>query len=175
MRDGADGDEQSIRNAAGSRRARPTGGVRRVKLDVHPGVRVGLALENHLAPLFGALGIRCSRAAVTERRSKPDFLFPGATQYRDPAFDPLRLTMLGVKSTCKDRWRQILPEADRIGTKHLLTLETGISEHQTGEMQSQSVQLVLPRVLHETYSVAQRGWLWDVRGFTNLVLSRQQP
>lgn len=136
--------------------------------------RAGLALENHLVHLFGSLGIRCSRAAVTERRSRPDFLFPGATQYHDPAFDPLRLTMLGVKSTCKDRWRQILPEADRISSKHLLTLETGISEHQTGEMQSQRVQLVLPRALHETYSAAQRGWLWDVRGFTSLVLTRQQ-
>jgi len=136
--------------------------------------RVGLALENHLAHIFGSLGIRCSRAAVTERRSKPDFLFPGAAEYRDPGFDPLWLTMLGVKSTCKDRWRQILPEADRISPKHLLTLETGISEHQTAEMRSQGVQLVLPRALHETYSPAQRDWLQDLRGFTGLVLDRQQ-
>ena len=136
--------------------------------------RVGLAFENHLSHLFGSLGIHHSRAAVTERRSKPDFLFPGAAEYHDPAFDPFRLTMLGVKSTCKDRWRQILPEADRINRKHLLTLEAGISEHQTGEMQSQDVQLVLPRALHETYSPAQRGWLQDVRGFTALVLDRQE-
>ncbi len=136
--------------------------------------RVGLALENHLAHLFDSLGIRCSRAAVTERRSKPDFLFPGVAEYHDPAFDPLRLTMLGVKSTCKDRWRQILPEADRINPKHLLTLEAGISEHQTDEMQRQGVQLVLPHALHETYSPTQRGWLQNVRGFTALVLDRQQ-
>ena len=29
--------------------------------------------------------------------------------------------MLAVKTTCKDPWRQILTEADHIGTKHLLT------------------------------------------------------
>ncbi len=136
--------------------------------------RVGLAFENHLSHLFDSLGIHHSRAAVTERRSKPDFLFPGATEYHDPAFDPLRLTMLGVKSTCKDRWRQILPEADRISPKHLLTLEAGISGNQTDEMQSQGVQLVLPRALHETYSIPQRDWLQDVRGFTDLVVARQQ-
>jgi hypothetical protein len=136
--------------------------------------RVGLALENHLAHLFGTLGVRCSRTAVTERRSKPDFLFPGSAEYHDPAFDPLCLTMLGVKSTCKDRWRQILPEADRISPKHLLTLEAGISEHQTAEMHSQGVQLVLPRALHETYSPMQRGWLQDLRDFTSLILDRQQ-
>jgi hypothetical protein len=28
--------------------------------------------------------------------------------------------MPGVKSTCKDRWRQVLAEADRIDHKHLL-------------------------------------------------------
>jgi hypothetical protein len=30
--------------------------------------------------------------------------------------------MLGSKSTLKDRWRQVLDEADRITHKHLLTL-----------------------------------------------------
>lgn len=136
--------------------------------------RVGLALAKHLSHLFDCLGIHHSRAAVTERRAKPDLLFPSAAEYHDPAFDRLRLTMLGVKSTCKDRWRQILPEADRISPKHLLTLEAGISENQTGEMQRQGVHLVLPRALHETYSPAQHDWLLDVRGFTDLALTRQQ-
>ena len=27
-------------------------------------------------------------------------------------------SMLGVKTTCKDRWRQVLSEADRIPQKH---------------------------------------------------------
>jgi hypothetical protein len=40
-------------------------------------------------------------------------------------------------------------------------------------MQSQGVQLVLPRALHETYSISQLGWLQDVRGFTDLVAARQ--
>lgn len=81
--------------------------------------------------------------------------------------------MLGVKSTCKDRWRQVLAEADRIDDKHLLTLETSISTHQTDEMAAKRLQLVLPRGLHQTYTPAQQAWLMDVATFTDLVRSRQ--
>ncbi len=73
--------------------------------------RVGLSLENHLESLFTALGVRYSRTAVTENKTKPDFLFPGHAEYHDPAFNHLNLIMLGVKTTCKDRWRQVLAEA----------------------------------------------------------------
>jgi EcoRII C terminal len=81
--------------------------------------------------------------------------------------------MLGVKSTCKDRWRQVLAEADRIEHKHLLTLEAAISGNQTDEMQTKNLQLVLPRRLHESYSEAQRLWLMDVSSFIALVQEQQ--
>ena len=135
--------------------------------------RVGYALENHLGTLFGQLGIRFSRTAVTENKSKPDFLFPGIAEYRDTAFDPVKLTMLGVKSTCKDRWRQVLAEADRVTHKHLLTLETAISANQTQEMQAKSLQLVIPRQLHSTYTAPQQAWLIDLASFTEIVGDRQ--
>ncbi len=135
--------------------------------------RVGLALENHMEVVLGSLGIRYKRTAITENKAKPDFLFPGQAEYHDPAFDPLKLTMLAVKSTCKDRWRQVLAEADRIDEKHLLTLETAISTGQTAEMQAKRLQLIVPRALHETYSEAQRGWLFCVRDFTSLARSKQ--
>lgn len=135
--------------------------------------RVGLALENHMEVVFNSLGIRYTRAAVTENKSKPDFLLPGQAEYHDPDLDPSRLSMLAVKSTCKDRWRQVLAEADRIPEKHLLTLETAISANQTVEMQAKKIQLVVPRALQETYSEAQRAWLFDVRAFAELALQRQ--
>lgn len=135
--------------------------------------RVGLALENHMEVVFSSLGIRYERAGITENKSKPDFLLPGQKEYRNPDFDPLRLSMLAVKSTCKDRWRQVLAEADRIEVKHLLTLETSISVNQTDEMQAKRLQLVVPRGLHETYGEAQRAWLFDVRAFSGLALQRQ--
>lgn len=136
--------------------------------------RVGLALENHVEQILVAQGVRHARAAVTENRSKPDFLFPGSPEYNDPAYAPIRLTMLGVKATCKDRWRQVLAEANRISPKHLLTLETAISTTQTAEMKDRQLQLVVPRSLHPTYETDQRSWLMDLAAFTGLVRSRQQ-
>lgn len=135
--------------------------------------RVGYALENHLEALFKGIGIEYARSAVTENKSKPDFLFPSANAYQDATFDPRRLTVLAVKSTCKERWRQVLSEADRVENKHLLTLETAISPNQTDEMISRHLQLVLPRSLHSTYTQNQRDWLMDVRHFVGLVQERQ--
>lgn len=135
--------------------------------------RAGLALENHLEMLFQECGIRYSRTPITENRAKPDFIFPGAEEYHDPSCNETLLTMLGVKSSCKDRWRQVLAEADRIDKKHLLTLEVAISMNQTEEMQVQRLQLVVPKSLHKTYRVQQQLWLMSVEEFTEFVLEKQ--
>lgn len=136
--------------------------------------RVGLSLENHVELLFKENKIQYDRTKATENKSKPDFLFPSQKAYQDEKFDALRLTMLGVKSTCKDRWRQVLAEADRISDKHLLTLEVAISESQTKEMASKRLQLVLPRSLHGTYSMQQQKELMDVSEFIGVVRERQR-
>lgn len=135
--------------------------------------RAGNALENHLEHLFGLLGIRNDRTAVTEGKAKPDFLFPGAEAYHDPAFPSQLLTMLGAKSTCKDRWRQVLAEAERIPDKHLLTLEPSISTNQTDEMQQRRLQLVVPSRLHASYTETQRSWLMSVSDLIKMLLDRQ--
>jgi ADP-ribose pyrophosphatase YjhB (NUDIX family) len=135
--------------------------------------RAGYALENHLEAVFAAHGIRHDRTAVTENKNKPDFLFPGVAEYRDLAFPAARLTMLAAKTSAKDRWRQILGEADRIPAKHLITLEPSISENQTDEMKARQVSLVLPRSIHSSYSAAQRPWLLDVESFIGLVSGRE--
>ncbi len=119
------------------------------------------------------VSVRYARTPRTESKSKPDFIFPGIEEYGDLEYDPLHLTMLGVKSSCKDRWRQVLAEADRIEKKHLLTLEAAISETQTDEMRSKKLQLVLPNELHDTYSEAQQSWIINVSQFTEHARQRQ--
>ena len=111
---------------------------------------------------------------MTEHKHKPDFLFPDLETYQAaPAEGDPRLTMLGAKSTCKDRWRQVLAEAEKISRKHLLTLEPGISEPQTDQMEASSLQLVVPSPVHGSYTDAQRGWLWSVEDFIGEVRARQ--
>ncbi len=136
--------------------------------------RAGFALEHHLAEIFRVFALKYDRQAVTEHNTKPDFLFPGAGEYHDKKFPATGLSMLGVKSTCKDRWRQVLSEAVRIPDKHLLTLEPGISENQTNEMRANRLQLVLPSELHHTYTDAQQTWLMDIRGFVDQIREQQK-
>jgi hypothetical protein len=136
--------------------------------------RAGQSLENHLEALFKARGISFARGAETENKNKPDFLFPGADEYRDTTFPAARLTMLGSKSSLKDRWRQVLAEARRIDEKHLITLEPGISHTQTDQMRSERLQLVIPRLLHHTFKPAQQAWLMSLGDFVELTLRRQE-
>ena len=136
--------------------------------------RAGNALENHLSFLFERLNIKFSRTPQTEGHSKPDFLFPGIEEYQNPLFPARSLTMLGVKTTCKDRWRQILAEADRIEEKHLFTLQSGISQNQTDEMGAHKVQLVIPRQIHSSFSVGQQCQLMTLDDFVGLVRERQK-
>lgn len=136
--------------------------------------RAGLSLENHLEQIFMDCGLQYERGVVTERRSKPDFLFPDKKSYMCAAFPCNKLSMLGAKSSCKDRWRQVTKEADRIEAKHLITLEPSISPNQTDEMKSLGVQLVLPRDLHRTYSEQQQKWVWTLGLFLEHVQNQQQ-
>jgi hypothetical protein len=135
--------------------------------------RVGYAFEGHLEAVFSANKLQFERgkrkSQVTENNSKPDFLFPSFSKYHDPDFPAEQLFILGAKTTCKDRWRQVLAEAARVKTKHLVTLEAAISQNQTNEMHHSGLQLVVPSSIHETYSDVQKGWLMDIASFIELV------
>jgi len=81
--------------------------------------------------------------------------------------------MLAAKSTCKDRWPQVLSEAERLEQKHLVTLEPSISEPQTDTMRDSGVQLVVPEYIQESYNESQRNWLWNLSDFLSLVREKQ--
>ena len=136
--------------------------------------RAGFAFENHLTQIFNASEIQFSKGAKTERNNKPDFLFPGIDYYRNADFTTQLLTMLGVKTSAKERWRQVLAEADRINNKHLITLEPAISRNQTDEMIAQNLQLVLPQPLMETYTEEQQTSLITLSDFIGIVREKQK-
>ena len=133
--------------------------------------RSGRSLELHLREIFIEEGLEedvdFSYQAETESKHKPDFIFPSRSAYGDPDYPIDRLRMLGVKTTCKDRWRQILNEAERIPVKHLLTLQEGVSVGQFQEMQGSNVRLVVPASLHGKYPAAIRSDLITLEEFIN--------
>ncbi|MTI12173.1 hypothetical protein E1189_03815 [Sansalvadorimonas verongulae] len=134
-------------------------------------------MENHLDHAFREFGIKFehgSRKNVTENKKKPDFLFPSFESYHNEGFPGAHLRVLGAKSSCKDRWRQVLSEANKIEKKHLLTLQPGISQSQTSEMQASNLQLVVPESVQASYTEEQQGWLMSLREFTGEVLKLQR-
>lgn len=128
--------------------------------------RSGRSLELHLDALFREEGVSFSHGEVSEGNKKPDFLFPSVSAYRR---GERPLTMLAAKTTCKDRWRQILNEADLIPEKHLMTLQEGVSINQFQEMRTEGVTLVVPARLHRSYPAAIRAELMTLEAFLHLV------
>ncbi len=133
--------------------------------------RAGKSLEHHLAAIFDGNGIAYSSQAVTEGNKKPDFLFPSQKAYHDHSFSADRIISLAAKTTCKDRWRQVLNEADRLRDKpkYLCTLQQGMSKAQMDEMQAENVILVVPEPYISTYPKDRRDRIWTLAEFVRYV------
>ena len=133
--------------------------------------RAGKSLEHHLAAIFDANEIKYDSQAVTEGNKKPDFIFPSIEAYHDASFEINKLCTLAAKTTCKDRWRQILNEADRLRdeNKYLCTMQQGISAAQMDEMQSEKVILVVPKPYITTYPRDKRERIWTIGKFVEYV------
>ncbi|EXL10552.1 type II restriction endonuclease [Aquamicrobium defluvii] len=131
--------------------------------------RSGRSLELHAREIFIEERLRedldFAHGPESDPGRRPDFLFPSQTAYRNPAFPSAQLRMLAVKTTCKDRWRQILNEADRIPVKHLLTLQEGVSEGQFREMTEAGVQLVVPVPLVSSFPKSVQPHLQSFESF----------
>ncbi len=136
--------------------------------------RAGHSFENNMEAIFATNNIRYSHGAVTERNNKPDFIFPGIAEYQNNSVDISLLTMLGLKTTAKDRWRQVLSEAAKIPNKHMVTLEPAISRNQTEEMKANNLQLVIPAPLQATFSAEQQKELINVKEFIIMLLKKQE-
>lgn len=136
--------------------------------------RAGLAFENHLAEVFSAYDLNFERGVTLEAKAKPDFLFPGKASYFDQSFPVSLLTLLGAKTSCKDRWRQVLAEGVRTPAKHLVTLQPSISADQLEQMKAHHLQLVIPQAIHVSYPVRDRDYLWSLETFIAMVRGKQE-
>lgn len=141
--------------------------------------RSGKSLELHTREILleeGFVeGTMFSHQPESDPGKKPDFLFPSQDAYKNTDFPAESLRMLAVKTTCKDRWRQILTEANRVATKHLLTLQEGVSENQFREMTAEGVRLVVPRELHDSYPESVRPRLLSLEAFIRDVQRLPRP
>lgn len=133
--------------------------------------RAGKSLEHHLAAIFDGNGLKYSAQAITEGKNRPDFIFPSQEAYQQKALPLNKLAVLAAKTTCKDRWRQILTEAKimRDRPKYLFTLQQGMSPAQMDEMHDQNVVLVVPKPYIESYPADRRDRIWTLYKFISYV------
>lgn len=136
--------------------------------------RAGKSLEHHLATIFTAAKLEYEEQAVTEDNKRPDFLFPSGEAYHNLLFPKEKLVFLGAKTTCKDRWRQILNEADRIETKYLFTLQQGISKNQLKEMKHEHLKLVVPAHYIGSFDREFQSEIETLSSFINMVKVKQE-
>ena len=129
--------------------------------------RAGKSLEFHLAALFEGNNLPFETQVITEGNKRPDFIFPSGTAYHNLEYDAHKLIVLGAKTTCKDRWRQIINEADRVrgNKKYLCTLQQGISSKQLDEMKAERVILVVPSMYIEKYPKEFRSEIMSLSKF----------
>ena len=135
--------------------------------------RAGKSLEHHLSEVFNIWKLSYTSQAITEQNKKPDFIFPNIETYFSEPVGSNKLIFLGAKTTCKDRWRQIIGEADRIPQKHLFTLQQGISGNQLKEMKSAGVTLVVPKPYLTSFPKDYREDIWTLDKFVKYVESTQ--
>lgn len=131
--------------------------------------RAGKSLEFHLEAIFQGNNLPYEPQVVTEEKKRPDFVFPGGEAYHNPNYPADKLIVLGAKTTCKDRWRQVITEADRVKTKYLCTLQQGISPQQLHEMKSENVVLVVPKPYIITYPEEYRDDIFTLARFIQMV------
>ena len=133
--------------------------------------RAGKSLEHHLSALFTGNDLQFEEQAVTEGNKKPDFLFPSKQAYHTSDFPTDKLITLAAKTTCKDRWRQIINEADRLRgyPKYLCTLQQGISAAQMDEMESEKVILVVPKPYISSYPKDRQHRIWTIGKFVDFI------
>ena len=136
--------------------------------------RAGKSLEHHLACIFTHNELVFEEQAITEDNKKPDFLFPNAECYHNLLFPADDLVVLGAKTTCKDRWRQVLTEADRVDVKYLFTLQQGISKNQLREMHDSHLTLVVPHDYVTSFPKEYQEKISDLSGFIRLVRKKQE-
>lgn len=136
--------------------------------------RAGKSLEHHLSEIFVRNELIFEEQAITEDKKKPDFLFPNAECYHNLQFPTEDLVVLGAKTTCKDRWRQVLTEADRVEEKYLFTLQQAISKNQLKEMHDSNLKLVVPRKYIDSFPKEYQPEICDLSGFINMVKAKQQ-
>ena len=129
--------------------------------------RSGQSLELHMREVLIEEGFEEERNFTYQPKvgNNPDFMFPNEAAYLDKTFPREQLRMLAVKTTFRDRWRQVTQECSGLKTRHLLTLQEGVSEAQFKLIRDADIQLVVPKKKITKYANSIQPYLLTVEAF----------
>jgi hypothetical protein len=111
--------------------------------------RAGRSFENHVDFVLNEAKIPHKMRPAID--GKPDIVIPSEEAYFDKTFPRERVMIVGLKRTCKDRWRQVLNEGKLVPKKHILTMQPSISKNQLQEMHEAGLSLIVPQPLIADY------------------------
>jgi type II restriction enzyme len=129
--------------------------------------RAGRSLENHVDHILSISKVPHEMRPNIDGR--PDIVIPNKAAYEDASYSRKKLFIVGVKTTCKDRWRQVLNEGKKVKKKHILTTQPGISANQLTEMHEVGVSLIVPKKLQSFYPKGHPIEILDVETFIKKV------
>lgn len=132
--------------------------------------RAGRSLENHIEFILEKSGIPFEMRPKID--GNPDIVIPSSAAYRDDSYPVEKLIIIGIKTTCKDRWRQVLNEGKRVSGKYLITIQKGISKSQLREMDNARLTLVVPQQLHKDYPQDREISLLNLEQFVGTIRLR---
>jgi EcoRII C terminal/Restriction endonuclease EcoRII, N-terminal len=131
--------------------------------------RAGRSFENHVEYLLTHAKVPHKMRPALGADGRPDIVIPDERAYFDKSFPLDKLFVVGLKTTCKDRWRQVLNEGLRVPAKHILTLQPGITSAQLAEMHAAQISLVVPKSLHKSFPKDRTINLLSVESFIQTV------
>lgn len=126
--------------------------------------RSGKSLELHMREILLEENFKEGQDFTYQPKAgnNPDFLFPNEATYLDSSVPRDRLRMLAVKTTFRDRWRQVTEECSDLPSRHLLTLQEGVSEAQFRLITQAGIHLVVPDKLIGKYAKSIQPALYSV-------------
>lgn len=107
--------------------------------------RAGKAFEYIIRTLFKRLGYSFSEQ-VNIDGAKPDFVLPSEDFFKKRPMDCVIFT---AKRTLRERWRQVVTEANKGYGFFLATIDDGVSINQIHNMAEHKVYLVVPKKLKD--------------------------
>lgn len=102
--------------------------------------RAGSAFEYIIKELFSRLSYPFS-SQVNIDGAKPDFVMPSEAYFREKPLDSIIFT---AKRTLRERWRQVVTEANKGYGFYLATLDDKIAENQISHAATHKIFLVVP-------------------------------